>query len=76
MLKKLVNIICVIYLNDILVFNKDLTNHQRHVQQVLERFRNFEFYVNLKKCKFDIKEIEFLNFIIFAKRVRMNSKRI
>ena len=26
-LKKLINVICVIYLNDILIFNKNLTKH-------------------------------------------------
>ena len=76
MLKELVNIICMIYLDDILIFNEDSTNHQRHVQQVLERLKNFELYVNLKKCEFDIEEIEFLDFIIFIKEIRMNSKRI
>ena len=75
-LRKLVDVICVIYLNNILIFNEDLTRHRRHVQQVLERLKDFEFYVNLKKCKFDIKEIEFLNFIIFTKRIRMDSKQI
>ena len=50
--------------------------HRRHVQQVLERLRNFEIYVNLKKCEFDIEDIEFLSFIIFIKKIRMNSKRI
>ena len=46
------------------------------MQQVLERLRDFELYVNLKKCEFDIEKIEFLGFIVFTKEVRMNSKRI
>ena len=71
-LRELVDIICVIYLNDILIFNKDSTKHRRHVQQVLERLSDFEFYINLKKYKFDIEEIEFLNFIIFTKKIQMN----
>ena len=75
-LRELVNVICVIYLNDILIFNEDSTNHRRHVQQVLERLRDFELYVNLKKCEFDIEKIEFLDFIVFTKEIRMNSKRI
>ena len=75
-LRKLVNVICIIYLNDILIFNEDLINYQRHVQQVFERLKDFELYVNLKKCKFHIKEVEFLDFITFIKGVRMNSKRI
>ena len=59
-----------------MIFNKDSTKHRRHMQQVLERFKDFELYVNLKKCEFDTKKIEFLNFIISTKRIRMNRKRI
>ena len=73
-LKELIDITCIIYLNNILIFNEDSTKHQRHVQQVLERFRDFELYVNLKKCKFDIEKIVFLNFIVFTKEIQMNSK--
>ena len=75
-LKKFVDVIYAIYLDDILIFNKELIKHRRHVQQVLERFKNFELYVNLKKCKFNIEKIEFLSFIIFTKKIRMNSKWI
>ena len=38
------------------------------MQQVFERFENFEFYVNLKKCEFDIEEVKFLDFIVFTKK--------
>ena len=69
MLQKLANIICIIYLNDILIFNEDSTNHQRYMQQILEHSKNFELYINLKKCEFDIQEIKFLNFMISTKRV-------
>ena len=75
-LKNLMNVTDVIYLNDILIFSDESANYRHHVQQVLKRFKNYELYVNLKKCKFDIDEIEFLNFIIFIKKMRMNLKRI
>ena len=75
-LRKLINVICVIYLNDILIFNENSTKHRLHVQRVLKRLKNYELYINLKKCEFDIDEIDFLNFIISTKEIRMNSKRI
>ena len=43
---------------------------------MLQRFKEFQLYINLKKCAFVIIEIEFLNFVIFIKNVRMNKKRI
>ena len=43
---------------------------------ILERFRDFELYVNLKKCEFDIIQVELLDFIIFIDEINMNSKRM
>ena len=68
-LRNLVIVTCIIYLNNILIFNDELTNHRRHVRQVLERLKNYKLYVNLKKCEFDIDKIEFLNFIVFTKEI-------
>ena len=75
-LKELINVICMIYLNNILIFNEDSAKHRLHVQQILKRLKNYELYINLKKCEFDIDKIDFLSFIIFIKEIRMNSKRI
>ena len=75
-LKSLVNVTYVIYLNDILIFSDKSINYRRYIQQVLKRLKNYELYVNLKKYEFNIDEIEFLSFIIFTKEIRMNSKRI
>ena len=43
---------------------------------IFKRLRQFQLFVNLKKCQFDIKKIEFLKFIVFIDEVRMNSKRM
>jgi len=43
---------------------------------VLERLREYSLYINLKKCKFNITNIEFKNFIVFLKDVQINLKKI
>ena len=43
---------------------------------IFKRLRQFQLFVNLKKCQFDIKKIEFLEFIIFINEVRMNLKQM
>ncbi len=58
------------------MYNNDSTKHWRHVRQMLECLREYSLYVNLKKCKFNITKIKFLNFIIFSKDVQINLKRI
>ena len=43
---------------------------------IFQRLRQFQLFVNLKKCQFDIKKIEFLKFIIFIDKIWMNLKRM
>ena len=43
---------------------------------MFQRFKEFQLYVNLKKCVFVIIEVEFLDFVIFIEGVRMDEKRI
>ncbi len=75
-LTELLNDFCVIYLNDILIFFIEKTDHVDHMKQILERLRKFKLYVSLKKCEFFITKVNFLEFIIFTENVLMNLSRI
>ena len=43
---------------------------------ILKCLRQFQLFVNLKKCQFNIKKIKFLKFIVFINEIRMNSKQL
>ena len=73
---EIINIFCIVYLNDILIFSKNKKKHVIHIRDVLQRFRKFELYANLKKCNFFIKKIKYLNFIINIDNITINSRRI
>ena len=75
-LRKFVNNICVIFSNNILIYNENSTKHWRHVRMIFKRLRQVQLFINLKKCQFNIKEIEFLEFIVFIDEIWMNSKRM
>ena len=48
-LSRLVDVICVVYLDYILIYSENLEDHRRHVREVFERLRRFSLYANLKK---------------------------
>jgi len=75
-LTELLNDFCVVYLNDILIFFVEKTDHVDHVKQILERLRKFKLYASLKKCKFFIIKVNFLKFVIFIESILMNSSRV
>jgi hypothetical protein len=52
----------VIYLDDILIYSKDISSHKIHLQKVFEQLLNNSLYVKASKCEFFKEEIEFLGY--------------
>jgi len=42
----------VVYLDDILIFSRNITKHVEHVIKVLRRLKEEKLLINLKKCTF------------------------
>lgn len=72
----LVDICCIVYLDDILIYSKDEAMHEQHVRSVLERLRKWHLYINLGKCEFHTTEVGFLGFIVSPEGIRMEDERI
>ena len=45
-------------LDDMLVFDKDFTNHLNHIRDVLQRLRDAGLTANVKKCSFACNRIK------------------
>ena len=61
---RLVDYFVVIYLNNILIYFKLKEDYYTYVRIVIKRLRKHKLYIKLSKCFFNIKEVEFLGFII------------
>ena len=47
----LVDVSCIVYLDNILIFSNTIEQHVQHVKEVLKRLRKAKLYVKLSKCK-------------------------
>lgn len=65
-----------IYLDDILIFSKDMDSHIKHVSIVLKRLQENHLILKVSKCHFHVKETEFLGFTINADGITMQSKKL
>src|SRR6476619_4229414 len=52
MLRSYVGKFFVVYLDDILIFDKTAKDHLSHLKQVLQTLRENQLYANPKKCEF------------------------
>ena len=63
-LKSYIDIFCVIYLNDVLIYSKSEKQHWTHVRMILRALLRYRLYAKLSKCAFNRAKITFLRFVI------------
>ncbi|SJL08520.1 uncharacterized protein ARMOST_11884 [Armillaria ostoyae] len=65
-----------IYLDDILIFTKDLDEHRRIVRRVLQKLRENKLFLKAEKCEFEVLETEYLGVIISEGQVHMDPVKL
>ena len=53
----------VVYFDDILIYNKNLSDHLVHLKSILDVLRKERLFANLKKCTFCTDKLVFLRFV-------------
>ena len=76
MLFDYLNDFCIIYLNDIIIYFKDLLKHKLHICKVLERLYKAGLQVDIKNLKFRVIYIKFLRFIIFINSIKVDLEKV
>jgi hypothetical protein len=67
---------CVVYLDDILIFSKGADEHVKHVEMVLQRLKQHQYFAKLSKCEFFKKEVHFLGHVVSAEGVKPDPKKL
>lgn len=70
-LKDLIDISVIVYLDDILVFSKTMTDHIYHVREVLKRLQQASLFAKLDKCSFHRDSASFLGYVVGRGGIRM-----
>jgi hypothetical protein len=70
-LKDLLDKGVVVYIDDILIYAKNTEQHDKLVEEVLERLAKNDFVISPEKCFRAEKEVEFLGYIITPDGMRM-----
>jgi len=63
-LSEYLDIFCVAYLDDILIFSQNLEDHRRNVRTILRRVEETGLTLKASKCEFHTTEIEYLGYVI------------
>ena len=75
-LQGLLGKICLAYLDDIIIISKTIADHAEHINTVLSRLHEHQFFCNLAKCQFAMTEIKYLGHIVSADSVKPDPHKV
>ena len=70
------DIYTMIYLNNIFIYSKNLKDHRKYIENILEQLLIRQLRYKSKKYEFHKKKINFLRFIIRIDGIKIDSKKI
>ena len=70
-LSNLLDICCIVYLNDILIFSNSEEEYIHHIWEVLEWLWKFQLYIKASKCKWYTTCMGYLRFVITLNGIEM-----
>src|SRR5436190_1835369 len=75
-LGELVNDICLVYLDDIIIFGNTIEEHLSNIQKVFDKLRRANLKIQIDKSEFFKTEVEYLEFIISKDGLKPNQKKV
>ena len=66
----------VVFIDDILIYSKNVEAHENHLRLILQTIREKKLYAKLKKCEFWLLEVAFLGHIITKEGVSVDPHKI
>lgn len=75
-LRKYINKICVVYMDDILVFSTGIEEHYNNLRTIFKALRKANLKLQIDKCNFLKKETEYLGHVLTKEGVKPNPEKI
>lgn len=77
-LKELQNKICLVYMDDtrIIIFSSSLDEHITNLQKVFQQLRKHNLKIQLDKCEFLCKEVQFLGHVVTPEGIKPNPDKL
>ena len=72
----LLDVCIVIYLDDILIYSNNMSEHHWHVKEVLKHLYKASLYAKAEKCEFHSKSVEYLKYILSLSSLTMSDNKV
>ncbi len=76
MLEGLTSSVCLVYLNDVIIFGESEGELLNNVQVMLERYRSAGLTLDPKKCHFLCEKVPFLRHVVSAQGIATDPEKV
>ena len=63
------------FVDDLIIYSKNETEHEKHVKMVLERLRAAGLQASIKKCEFHVTRTKYLGFILTTEGIEVDPEK-
>lgn len=67
---------CYVYIDDIIIFSEHEEQHLNHILEIFQTLNDANMKVQLDKCSFFKRQVEFLGFIVSSEGIRTNPQKV
>jgi len=72
----LLNVCVIIYLDNILIYLNNMSEHHQHVKEVLKHLYKADLYAKAEKCKFHSESVKYLGYILSSSGLTISNEII
>ena len=66
----------IVYMDDMLITAANEQVNVKQTKRVLQRMKELDLHLKLKKCKFGVKEVDFLGLILQPREIAMDPTKL
>jgi hypothetical protein len=70
------DVFCIAYLDDILIYSNNLEQHRQHIRLILKRVEEVGLILKASKCEFHTDRTEYLGYIILPTGIQMDPENV
>ena len=76
LLQEYLDVFCISYFNDILIYSKNNKEHIDHVLKVLKWLRKKDLQLDIDKYEFSMTEVKYLELIVTTESICMDPEKV
>ena len=74
--RQYLDLFVIVFIDNVLVYSRSESEHERHLDLVLQTLRRHQLYAKFNKCEFWLSRVGFLRHVVFADGIYVDPQKV